>query len=290
LLTCNTADVKPPPPLANDFSDIKALICTEPINLIPTPLPPANDLSKIKALICTEPVGPDLAPSPAAERAPTIFNHADTENESNTVEPKAGSGVIRAPVKSSPPNRQRIADGQDTPNPAKAPRSDSFDTSGDKLFPKLDDTVTTRKDFNSGGSPAFKLFARQPSFVLERYSADDSSPETETPAGGSMKRKSPAQFSQDLTAGSAKCSRLAAATEIATPASIPGHPHLDTDSTGRPITSFTGLLRAADETPIAKMLTRRKVTASSKLPVPIIGAPTRKSSRLASMDVYTLGP
>jgi hypothetical protein len=73
------------------------------------------------------------------------------------------------------------------------------------------------------------------------------------------------------------------ATEILTPASVPGHLHLDTDSTGRPITSFTGLLRAADETPIAKMLARKKAAASSKLPVPT-GASPRKSGRLALKD------
>jgi predicted nucleic acid-binding Zn-ribbon protein len=225
--------------------------------------------------------------SPAVERTPTISNNAGVENESNTAEPKTGSGAIRVPVKFSPPKRQRVADGQDTPRPAKAPRSDLSDASGDKLFPKLDDTVTTRKAFNSGGSPASKLFARQPSVVIKRDSADDSSPETETPAGGSKKRMSPAQSPQDSTAGSAKRSRLAVATEIVTPASVPGHPHLDTDSTGNPITSFAGLLRATEEIPIAKMLARSKLAASSKLPVPTIGAPTRKSSRLSSMDVYT---
>jgi hypothetical protein len=140
---------------------------------------------------------PDLTPSPpAVERTPTICNHADAKNESDNVEPEAGSGAIHAPLEFSPPKRQRPTDREESLRPSKAPRSDSSDASGDKLFPKLDDTVTTRKVFNSGGSPAFKLFARQLSVVLERDSADDSSPKTETPAGGSKKRKSPAQSPQ----------------------------------------------------------------------------------------------
>jgi hypothetical protein len=48
---------------------------------------------------------PDLTPSPpAVERTPTICNHADAKNESDNVEPEAGSGAIHAPLEFSRPS------------------------------------------------------------------------------------------------------------------------------------------------------------------------------------------